>query len=32
MVVRCDLNIGHNGEQRSYAPELKYDFLMGYPR
>ena len=31
-VVRCDLNIGHNGQQRNYAPELKYQFLMNFPR
>lgn len=32
MIVRCDLNIGHNGEQRTYAPELKYQFLIDFPR
>ena len=28
----CDLNIGHNGEQRPYAPALKWQFLNAHPR
>ena len=31
-VVRCDLNIGHNGEQRPWAPDLKLAFLRQHPR
>jgi poly(3-hydroxybutyrate) depolymerase len=32
IVVSCSLNIGHNGEQRPYAPALKWAFLRDHPR